>query len=254
MPERDAFGREIGGDPLADLGWSTSGTPAPPTPEAITPVAQPRPPVMATPPQQQQFHAPPQPRYQGRRRRGPGAFIFIVVLISVAVALAGGLFSFGQIAGDAVDGLEGAIRDAVPTVTAAPPQGNEAGSLLRAKDLKAALAKLPPGDIHMIRVAPERIDVQISDGGKMQLVQVRADGGVTTVTTPAPSVGDPVKVNSAAPARIVRTASRRAGRDPADVSYLVLARFGTKSEWQLFFSDGLHFSASANGKKVRRVG
>ena len=61
-------------------------------------------------------------------------------------------------------------------------------------------------------------------------------------------------MNSAAPARIVRTAARRAGRDPAAVSYLVLARFGDKAEWQLFFTDGLHYSASANGKKVRRVG
>ena len=34
----------------------------------------------------------------------------------------------------------------------------------------------------------------------------------------------------------------------------MLARFGDKAEWQLFFDDGLHYSASANGKKVRRVG
>ena len=64
----------------------------------------------------------------------------------------------------------------------------------------------------------------------------------------------PDSAQAAAPGRIVRTASRRAKRDPSGVSYLVLANFGDKAEWQLFFDDGLHFSASANGKKVRRVG
>ena len=32
--------------------------------------------------------------------------------------------------------------------------------------------------------------------------------------------------------------------------YLVLIG----DEWQLFFDDGLHYSASANGRKVKRVG
>jgi hypothetical protein len=49
---------------------------------------------------------------------------------------------------------------------------------------------------------------------------------------------------------MVRTAARRAGRSPSRVSYLVLLG----NEWQLFFDDGLHYSASANGRKVKRVG
>ncbi len=247
MGERDAFGREVGEDPLADLGWSTTrppdSTPAP------APAPSPQPEFSAP----QQFSAPPMPRYRRKRRRGLGLFLMIVVL-SIVTVVAGGIFSLVQVTSNAVDGLEGAIREAVPTAVAPPPVGTEQGSLLRTKDLKAALAKLPSGDIHMIRVAPDRIDAQVSSGGKMQLVQVRADGGVTKVTTPAPSIGDPVKVNSAAPARIVRTAARRAGRDPGDVNYLVLSRFGDQAQWQLFFTDGLHFSASSSGKKVRRVG
>jgi hypothetical protein len=63
-----------------------------------------------------------------------------------------------------------------------------------------------------------------------------------------------VRVDPAAPARIVRTAARRSGRAPETVSYLVLMRIGGAAEWQLFFGDGLHYSASANGKRVRRVG
>jgi hypothetical protein len=139
-------------------------------------------------------------------------------------------------------------------VAAPPPEADEPGSLLRAKELRAALAKLPRGDVKLLRVAPERIDAQVAGGGQMKLVQVRADGGVTTVTTPASIPGEPVRVNPAAPARIVRTATRRAGRDAGDVAYLVLARFGPRAQWQLFFDDGLHFSASASGRNVRRVG
>jgi hypothetical protein len=247
MSERDAFGREIGEDPLAELGWQTSRQPDPPVahspaPEAITPASEPP-----------SFSAPPMPRYQRKRRRGLG-FLFLIILLSIVTAVAGGIFSLVQLTGDAVDGLEGAIRDAVPTAVAPTPAGTESGSLLRAKDLKAALAKLPPGEIRLIRVAPDRIDAQVTSGGKTQLVQVTAHGGVSTVTTPTSIPGDPVKVNSAAPARIVRTASRRSRRDPSSVNYLVLSRFGDKAEWQLFFDDGLHYSASANGKKVRRVG
>ena len=247
MGERDAFGREVGEDPLAGLGWRTTQQPDPPAahapaPETITTVVEP-----------QQFSAPPMPRYQRKRRRG-GVFIVLIVLLSIVTAAAGGIFSLVQMTSDAVDGLEGAIREAVPTVAAPPPTGTEQGSLLRAGALKDALAKLPPGDIVLIRVAPERIDAQVSNGSEMQLVQVRSDGGVTTVTSPVSSPGQAVKVNPAAPGRIARTAARRAGRDQSDVSYLVLTRFGPRAEWQLFFDDGLHFSASASGRKVRRVG
>ncbi len=250
MGERDAFGREIGEDPLAELGWQTTGTPDPTPAPAPAASAEPQ---FSAPQQQQQFSPPPLPRYQRRRRGGLGFVVMIMVLV-IAIAAAGGIVSLVSVTGDAVDGLEGAIRNAVPTAVAPTPVGTESGSLLRAKDLKAALAELPPGEIRLIRVAPDRIDATVTSGGKTQLVQVTADGDVRTVTTPTSIPGDAVKVNSAAPARIVRTAARRSGRDPSTVNYLVLTAFGDKAEWQLFFDDGLHYSASANGKKVRRVG
>lgn len=243
MAERDAFGREIGEDPLAGLGWSTSRQPDPPV--AHTPVAE-------APPQPQQFTPPPMSPTPRRRRRA-GGFVSLIFLASLAVVGAGAFFTLNE-AEDAIDGIKGAIREAVPTAVAPPQEGTAEGSLLRTRDLRAALAKLPAGDVLLLRVAPERIDAQIADGNEMKIVQVRADGGVTTVTAPVGSPGRPVKVDPAAPARIVRTATRRANRDPSDVSYLVLTRFGPRAEWQLFFTDGLHFSASASGKKVRRVG
>ena len=59
-----------------------------------------------------------------------------------------------------------------------------------------------------------------------------------------------LRVDAAAPNRIVRTAAKRSGRSPERVSYLVLLG----NQWQLFFDDGLHYSASANGRKVKRIG
>ena len=120
-----------------------------------------------------------------------------------------------------------------------------------AKALKAALAKLPAGDIELLRLAPDRLNANVIVKGKMHVVQVTAGGDVSDITTPATGRGEPVKVNCAAPMRIARTAAKRAGRRPSSVSYLVLIHILGKDEWQLYFDDGLHFAASANGKKVR---
>ena len=84
----------------------------------------------------------------------------------------------------------------------------------------------------------------------MHVVQVRADGTVSDVATPVGGGVKRLRVNTSAPNRIVRRAAKRAGRGPERVSYLVLLG----NEWQLFFDDGLHYSASANGRKVKRVG
>ena len=81
-----------------------------------------------------------------------------------------------------------------------------------------------------------------------------AGGDVSDITTPAAAQADPIKVNPAAPARIVRTAAKRAGRRPSDVSYLVLIHILGKDEWQLYFNDGTHYAASSSGKKVHKVG
>jgi hypothetical protein len=84
---------------------------------------------------------------------------------------------------------------------------------------------------------------------------VNAGGDVRDITTPGSTAGDPIgRINSAAPSRIVRTAVKRSGRRPSSVDYLVLIHILGKDEWQLYFKDGLHYSASADGKRVRKVG
>lgn len=277
MGERDAFGREKGEDTLAEMGWSwttdaPAATPATPVASAAATPVTPEPTFTAaptptpTPPPAMSAGAPTGPAWTPaapatvrlrRRRRTRGIIVPLVLIGFVAVAI-GGATTALQAGSGALDDLEGAIRNAVPetalTPTAPPPAGLESGSLYRPAALQAALDKLPKGDLESLRVAPDRINAQVIVDGKMHVVQVDSAGEVSDVQTPASGRGESLRADNGAPNRIVRTAARRAGRDPARVSYLVLMSFSGKGEWQLFFDDGLHYSASANGRKVRRVG
>jgi hypothetical protein len=252
MAERDAFGREKGEDTLAELGWRATAPPEPAIPADRPPEPQPRVPDPVAHVAESHFEpAPaPSPRVRRRRRRPVIRLILFVAFAGVVIWGVGPLLQLGR---DAADELESAVREAVPTVVE-PPAGLEKESLFRHAALRDALAQLPAGDIQSLRVAPERIDAQVVADGKLHIVQVTSDGRVSTVEASVGAPGEAVRVNAAAPQRIVRTAARRAGRSPEAVSYLVLMSIGGKSEWQLFFDDGLHFSANSTGKKVRKVG
>ncbi len=268
MSERDAFGREKGEDSLADMGWSWSTPPSSPQPvseptPAPTPAAsEPAFTAAPTPPPAMSAGGPAGPGWTPgppamvrlhRRRRRRGIIVPLVLMGIVALAIGGATTAF-QAGNSAFDDIQKAVQDAtasvVPAVPAETPAGVESGSLLRPAALAAAISKLPSKKILSLRVAPERIDAQVLVDGKMHVVQVRSDGTVSDVETPVSSGGKTLKVSSVAPNRIVRTAAKRAGRSAKRVSYLVLLG----DEWQLFFDDGLHYSASANGRKVRRVG
>jgi len=258
MSERDAFGREKGEDTLADMGWSdwkaapSTETPAPsptPAPEPVKPTFTSGTPL--DPPAGPAWAPGPPAGYRRRRsRRVRGLFVplFLIGVLAVGILGAATVLQAGS---DALDRFEGAVRDAVPTTAGT---GGSGESLIRSAALKAALRKLPAGDVELLRVAPERINANVIVDGRMHVVQVTAGGEVSDVATPAKGSGDAVRVNASAPSRIAQTAARRAGRRPGSVSYLVVMSIGGKPEWQLFFDDGLHFSASASGKKVRRVG
>lgn len=276
MSERDAFGREKGEDSLAAMGWS-SGTPAPSAqPAEFTARPEPIPveaPVVAPsrPKPVSLFEAaaiapplpPPGPPAAGpawtpappatvrhrRRRRTRGIFVPLFIIGMIALVGVGGitsLLTYGE------SGLSGGIIDQVPDEPApdSPPVGLEAGSLFRPAALKAALAKLPEGDLQTLRVAPERIDANVIIDGRMHVVQVTDAGEVTDIPTPAKIPGSALRVNPNAPNRIVKTAARRERQDASAVSYLVLLDMG----WQLFFEDGTHYSANAGGSKVKKVG
>jgi hypothetical protein len=277
MSERDAFGREKGEDPLAGMGWSssaTSRTPAPaptpaptPTPVSSSPILTPMPaqgptlsagepldPVMpagAGP----AWTPGPRASYTRRRRRRMTGFIvplFIIAIVAVAIGGAVSAFNAGN---SALHEITTSIDTATQNggTTKSGKAASPGTSLLQPAGLKAALAKLPKGKLQLLRVAPDRINANVMVGSKMHVVNVAADGEVTDIATPGTSIGGTIKVNSAAPGRIAATAAKRTGRRISSVSYLVLIHILGKDEWQLYFDDGTHFSASANGKKVHRV-
>jgi hypothetical protein len=273
MGERDAFGREKGEDPLAGLGWSSSagGSPGPTTPTPATPT--PKPASVSTPSPMMTAGEPltggagaggapawtpgPQASYtRRRRRRARGVIVPLVIIGFVAVAIGGATTAFNA-GNDALNNFSSSIEQATkndPTSTTKSPS-SPGTSLTQSAALKAALAKLPAGHLQLLRVAPDRINANVIVKGKLHVVQVSAGGEVNDVSTPSTGGGTgTIKVNSVAPSRIINTATKRTGRRPSSVSYLVLIHILGKDEWQLYFDDGVHFSASANGKKVHRVG
>jgi hypothetical protein len=188
--------------------------------------------------------APPRPvtidlRGRSPRRRGRGLG-FLIVLFGVLLVIGGGLFS---VARDAVDSIEGGIAEINPA-----PSPSE--SLVNPQPLKAALAKLPPGTLQSLRVAPERIDAQVFSRGRMHVVQVTGSGRVTDVKTSVVARQPKLRLDAAAPRRMARAAARQAGRPVSEVSYLVLGPTG----WDLFFTDGRHYSAGRAGRHVKHIG
>jgi hypothetical protein len=250
MSERDAFGREKGEDSLAGMGWTSSmGSGPAPTAAAPTVSAGDLPPNGPAP-----AWTPPTHARRRRRGGGIGLLVALFVIIPIAVTIAGGIIAFNA-GSDALDDITSTIESGSGNSSISRSRTKSAGtSLVGAGALKAALAQLPKGDITMLRVAPERIDAIVNVDGRQHAVQVTAGGDVQDITTPGGATGDPVKPNAAAPMRIARTAARRAGQPISQVNYLVLIHLLDKDEWQLFFKDGTHFSGSANGKHVRKVG
>jgi hypothetical protein len=250
MGERDAFGREVGEDSLADLGWKTPQSAAKPS------VSSPFDAGEAWSVQRQPAGRPPRPprppRARRRRRGGFSTLIFVVALLVIFGASAGSLLTLG---GEVVDRGEKALRDAIPT---APPASGEAtpeavslgdGSLLEPANLRKALARLPDGRVTVLTVRQDGLDGTVNADGRTTVVHMTADGQLTTVKAPVAVPGKSVRLNPAVPARIVRTVTRRTGLDPGEISQLILAN----GRWTLQFPDGQQFTANAKGTKVRRI-
>ncbi len=269
MGERDAFGREKDEDTLAAMGWRASPDPPPPAEpatsafsagEASAPFAKPKPrpvepPTAVLPAPETAPPPPPKPQparptfTRAPRRRGPS---LARLLILVAIVAAGwiGVNKAVDAGRHGISDLRGKLNGIATPEPVAP---SAAQSLLRPAPLRAALAKLPAGKLVSLRVAADRIVAQVLSGPTLHVAQVRADGSTADVKVPSGGSGEHARitVDAAAPQRIARTAARRAGRSVNSVDYLVRSGDG----WELFFkTDGLHFHASASGRKVAKVG
>ena len=261
MGERDAFGREIGEDSLASMGWKPSGAPArepatvtagdppaAPAPsafaagEAAAPFARPKPRAAEPEPPRPK---PPAPTYTRPRRRGPSLarLIFLIAFVGV---LAIGVTSVVRVGGNAVDG----IRDKIKQIEPSPvPSATAPESLLRAAPLRDALTKLPPGKLVFVRISSGSIDAQVIRNRSRHTVHMSTTGPNADVTSPVGVDQPGFKLNPAAPLRAARTAARRAGRPVNDLDYIV----GTEQGWMLFFKDGgPRYRANLAGREVRK--
>ena len=243
MADHDPFGRARGEDSLAGMGWRAEPAPAP---EAAS-VASP---------------SPRRPRRRGRRLASA-----LVSLIFLGAVLVGSFALIGQVS-DGVDVVLDAAKPrsqlpaapVTPAAPAQPPRGLQRRSLLREANLRPALRRLRgEGRLRLLRVAADRINAQLASTRNLVLVDQRVGESPRRVLAPPlpASAVRPIpfsRVDAAAPARLARTAARRMHRSVARVDYLVLLDVLGRPQWNLYFTDGVHFSADAHGRHASRPG
>jgi hypothetical protein len=277
VAKRDAFGREIGEDPLAGLGWKTS-TPAPSrwspdreAPPAGAPAgaaAEAR----AAPPRQPAPTAPakrsPQPLQRataqrraetgparpvvvrGRRRRGSGTSRAVIAAVVIGFAA---LASNGA----HTDTTTQSPGPAPPA--ASRPHGLSSGSMLRPGPLTSALAALQtqPGRLLRLDVAPTRVTAQlVTSDGSVGVFRVGTGGRVRRRPGTAPNgAGKPTIAYSAidprAPQRLTAVAAGKLGVSPDEVTAVSAVRQGSTVTWTAAFRDGQRVRGDAHGAILR---
>ena len=248
MGETDAFGREVGEDPLAGLGWSA--------------------------PEQEEDREPPRPapasvsaspeRVPGARAQRVGCAATVVLLALTAAMVVGigfwasGLEDDDEVVSSSPSTVALTPEPVAPEPEAAPPVGLARGSLLLRPNLARVLGRLRTsgkGRLRSLRVAPDRVNVQLlTKDGRLRNVQVDWDGELDDYGAGGPGFGfvDTVpfgSVDAAAPSRAVTRAARRLRTGAARIDYVV----STGDGWSVFFKGGQAFSADDRGRIVRRI-
>lgn len=268
MPEYDAFGREIGQDPLASLRSATN--PAPPREE---PAARPEPvenePVeTASPPphlaawagarpaepeaapagEPPRISPPPRIEFVRPRRRRRGLAGLLIV-----GAVLGGL---GLAINAAVETGSDIIDQIAPEEAEPPPTGLQARSWLREENVTSALATLQSADLGrpiQLRIAPDRIDATLLKGDQIHVVQLTSDGelkdfGSSTGSGPA----IPFKtIDPAAPEKLVRRGAN--GKHPAGSIDYVLVNPGPPVNVAAYFKGGRIVIGDRHGRPQRVI-
>jgi hypothetical protein len=262
VPDYDAFGREIGEDPLKRLRENTNPAPAetpraevaPPEPEteAWSGAHEPEP-VVATPEPEAErvFVAPPEFVRPRRRARGVGLAGLLVLVAGIAAIglVANSAVDKGE---ELIDGITNTLPDAEPD--APPPVGLEADSLIRRDNYAAALDTLEESGLGrptLLRIAPERIDAQLLDGNTIHVVQITPDGELREFAS-SQGTGRPLAYKSldvGAPERLVRRGAT-AKTPPRNINYLVVSP-GPPQTVGAYFKNGRIVIGDAHGRPQR---
>jgi hypothetical protein len=260
VPEYDAFGREIGDDPLAALRASVNPAPArpepaePSQPEVVEPpefeaVAPPEPevvgPPVAAPPPRPQFVRP-----QRRRRRGGVAGLLVLGAIVAAVGLVGNA---------AVEKGNDIIQRVTPDEAApVPATGVRGASLIRADNFAAAVETLSAAKLGRplaIRVAPDRIDATLVKGGTLHQVQITPDGELRELGSGGAAGSRPTlayaAIDTAAPERLTRAGATR--KQPARSIDYVLLTPGPPVTWGAYYKRGRIVIGDRHGRLQRVI-
>jgi hypothetical protein len=247
VPEYDAFGREIGEDPLAAF-RTPAATPVPPGREPApveaaraqpepAPVAQPEP----APPPRPQFVRP-----RRRRRRGGVASLLVLGAIVAGIGLA---------ANAAVEKGGDIIQSVTPERSGPPPTGVRADSLIREDNFAAALKTLQGADLGRplsLRVAPDRIDATLLKGDTLHIVRVTPAGDLQEFGRSQAATRAAVAyraIDPAAPERLTRAGATR--KQPARSIDYVLLTPGPPVTWGAYYKRGRIVVGDRHGRLQR---
>jgi hypothetical protein len=245
VPEYDAFGREIGEDPLKAF-RGPAPAPAPPRPEPV--VAAPEAVVLTPEPETAVVPRVP------RRRPPLRAARWIVSLVALGIGLA----AVGNV-GVQVGGGVKDIVDEFPSEVA-PPASNVTGitgeSMIRQANFETAmtaLARSHLGKPLTMRVAPDRIDATLVRGNRLHQVRVTPGGELNELANGAAAASTrtiPYKaIDVTAPERLVRAGATQ--KVPASrIDYLVITA-GPPPNWAAYYKGGRIVIGDQHGHKLR---
>ena len=283
--EYDAFGRKVGEDSLAGLGWTSGSAPAPPPqqpvappPVAPAPIAPPPPmappvasvgaPALAPPPPVAPMTpmAPAPPPFapappvssvpaRARRRRNPaGGLVRLVILAAVGFGIYQGA-SGGDDSASSIKAVPSAPGVEAPS-TQSPPAPAAAQDLTQPRAFGAALSALRGrryGRLLTLRISRDRLDAIFRGSGKQRVVQVKPGPSVEEISSSTgayPSDGTFALsvLRPAVPARVTRAAAGRLRQSPRRMDYIAVIKSLEGVQWAVYFKNGHYAIADAAGR------
>jgi hypothetical protein len=195
--------------------------------------------------------------------------VVFLIVVGVLASVAGSLVDAGKDVRDAVGDLpsprEIADGGTPPGAARATPVGLASGSMLRRRNFDRAMKRLRTsglGRMRSLSIRPDRIDAQLlTKGGSLRSVQVRFDdraikdfgaggagfGHLETIPF--------ARIDTAAPARLARSAAGRARLPVSRVDYVVLGASQGTVTWNAYMkAGGGYFAADSRGRITRRIG